>query len=292
MIPTTTAPSTATCLNCAAPLVGSFCSECGQRAINPLPSVSEIAHDAAEELLQWDGKVARSFRLLLTRPGLLTTEYLAGRRARYVSPVKLYLLCSALFFFVSAVTPAARARNSAGGKSSGGFLAAISTALLEKPVELRGDVSSGDKQIVDARSRSLARVNSDRKGFEQSVESAVPKAMFVLLPVMAALLALAFRRARMHYPQHLVFTLHIHAFFFLVLGAYQLQAVLPWRRWSGVVLVAAFVANAVYTVIAARRVYQRGRVSTIARVAVFATGYFFLWLTVLSVSIAIIAATY
>src|SRR5690349_13328403 len=79
------------CLNCGGPLSQRFCPACGQRAIDPNPTLGEFAHEAAEEFLHWDGKLAATFRLFFTRPGELTREYLAGRRARYLSPLRLYL---------------------------------------------------------------------------------------------------------------------------------------------------------------------------------------------------------
>lgn len=144
-------PATVSCLNCAAPLTGRYCSECGQRATKPLATIGELVRDFVEETLQWDGKVAQSFRLLASRPGELSVAYQAGRRARFVSPVKLYLLCSALFFFIDAVAPEPPARKTASGKTNRGFLEAISTAVLADPVELRGDTSTGDRKILSAR---------------------------------------------------------------------------------------------------------------------------------------------
>src|SRR5262245_46317289 len=93
------------CLNCGEPLRGSFCSACGQRVVPPDPSVAELAGDAWEELSGYDGRIAATFRGLL-HPGFLTREYVAGRRARYLSPLRLYLSVSVLYFLIAASTPA------------------------------------------------------------------------------------------------------------------------------------------------------------------------------------------
>ena len=93
------------CLNCAAPLAGPFCSHCGQRAVPPHPTTSELAGDAYAELVGWDGKFAETIRLLLRHPGELTRALLDGQRARYISPVRLYLLCSVFYFVVAAGAP-------------------------------------------------------------------------------------------------------------------------------------------------------------------------------------------
>ena len=93
------------CLNCGTNVQLTYCPECGQREIDSDPTLKEFLHELAEEFLHWDGKLATTFRLLVTRPGALTREYLDGRRMRYISPLRLYLTCSLLFFFVGAVVP-------------------------------------------------------------------------------------------------------------------------------------------------------------------------------------------
>ena len=95
----------ARCLNCDASLHGPFCARCGQRALPPRPTLRDLAGEAWQEFVNLDGKVATTLRLLVTRPGLLTVDSRAGRRARYVGPLRLYLVCSLAFFFVDSVMP-------------------------------------------------------------------------------------------------------------------------------------------------------------------------------------------
>ena len=78
------------CLNCGSELRGPFCGACGQRAVPAYPSVREMIGDAWEELSGYDGRFARTLRLLLSRPGALTIAVLEGRRVRYISRVRLY----------------------------------------------------------------------------------------------------------------------------------------------------------------------------------------------------------
>lgn len=100
-----TAPKSSACLNCGAPLDGRFCPECGQRDIPPYPSVRELATDAFAEFSGWDGRLAATLRGLVEHPGLLTREFLEGRRARYISPVRLYLTASVVYFVLAASAP-------------------------------------------------------------------------------------------------------------------------------------------------------------------------------------------
>ena len=73
------------CLNCGAELAGRWCSKCGQKEVDPRPTVHELAHEALHEIAHVDGKLVRTIRLLLTKPGKLTREFLEGKRARSVS---------------------------------------------------------------------------------------------------------------------------------------------------------------------------------------------------------------
>src|SRR5262252_4987894 len=57
-----------------------------------------LSHEALHEFAHVDGKIIQTVKLLVTKPGRLTTEFLAGRRARFISPVRLYLTCSLIFF--------------------------------------------------------------------------------------------------------------------------------------------------------------------------------------------------
>src|SRR5262249_47373911 len=93
------------CPNCGTPLEGRFCAACGQKAAPLNPSLGEFAHDLFHELAHFDSKIVQSVRLLLTRPGFLSREHFDGRRTRYVSPIRLYLLFSLLYFAVAAFAP-------------------------------------------------------------------------------------------------------------------------------------------------------------------------------------------
>src|SRR4051794_17447736 len=98
-------PASTPCLNCGCNVQVHFCPECGQRAGDPNPTLREFLHELAAEFLNWDGKLWTTISTLFRRPGMLTAEYLAGRRVRYVQPLRLYLTASVLYFFVTAVVP-------------------------------------------------------------------------------------------------------------------------------------------------------------------------------------------
>ena len=89
------------CENCGAPLTGEFCSQCGQHAIDYRRSILRVLWDAADSFLNWDTKFLHSMNQLLVHPWHLTNDFNAGRRARYVHPLRLYLIASIVFFLLA-----------------------------------------------------------------------------------------------------------------------------------------------------------------------------------------------
>ena len=90
------------CKNCDEPLTdrAGFCPSCGQSVKEVSRPWLEFAREMLSELLDFDGRMLMSMRLLLTRPGILSYEYINGRRAAYTSPIRLYLVISLVFFLV------------------------------------------------------------------------------------------------------------------------------------------------------------------------------------------------
>ena len=93
-------PPLPSCENCGAPMAGPFCAQCGQHAVDYRRSFRHIIVDVLDSFLSWDSKFFATIGWLIVRPWHLTSEFLAGRRVRYVHPLRLYLLVSILFFFV------------------------------------------------------------------------------------------------------------------------------------------------------------------------------------------------
>src|SRR5438552_12229954 len=87
------------CENCGALLSGPYCAQCGQPAIDYRRSFGHVLVDVLNEFLNWDSKFFATIALLILKPWRLTNEFLAGKRVRYVNPLRLYLLASILFFF-------------------------------------------------------------------------------------------------------------------------------------------------------------------------------------------------
>jgi len=95
--PLATAPA-GHCRNCQAPLFGPYCARCGQEARGSARSLLTLLFDARDALIHLDSRLWRTLHALALRPGVLTAEYFAERRARYLPPFRLYLVLSLAFF--------------------------------------------------------------------------------------------------------------------------------------------------------------------------------------------------
>src|SRR5881394_3205571 len=89
------------CENCGAPMAGPFCAQCGQAAVDYRRSFRHVIVDVLDSFLNWDSKFFATIGLLIVKPWRLTNELLAGKRVRYLHPLRLYLLASILFFFAA-----------------------------------------------------------------------------------------------------------------------------------------------------------------------------------------------
>jgi hypothetical protein len=86
------------CPNCEAELTGAYCASCGKKNPRDDLTLREFLGEGTHELTHWDGKVPRTLTTVLLKPGLLSLDYLAGRRARWLPPLRVYLICSVAYF--------------------------------------------------------------------------------------------------------------------------------------------------------------------------------------------------
>jgi hypothetical protein len=279
------------CLNCGAPLAGAFCAECGQRDVPPYPSVRELVVDAFWELSGWDGRFATTVRALIARPGKLTREFLEGRRARYISPLRLYLMCSLVYFLGAAAAPNVRLDDgrsmfvgirvtpdvsSSDGPSRPERVgnAASEAFRSQQPLaeEQKKQILSDIQKAPSFMQPFLRRSITDPGGFRRSMFEAMPRMLFVLLPIFAVIVALFYHGRK--YPEHLYFAIHLHAYAFLALALIELAKFTQAPTVVGVVAALSFLSVPVYATLAFRRTYGGSVVLTLVKEAGIGTIYF------------------
>jgi hypothetical protein len=87
-------------LNCQATLYGRYCHVCGQENLEPKETVWHLVQHFFNDITHFDGKFFATVKYLLRKPGFLSTEYVAGRRASYLNPIRMYVFTSAFFFII------------------------------------------------------------------------------------------------------------------------------------------------------------------------------------------------
>jgi hypothetical protein len=242
------------CANCGADLAGKYCASCGQKAAPLNPSAGDLLHEAAHELLHVDGKIVSSVHLLLTSPGTLTREYAAGRRARHIPPLRLYLVLSVIYFAVTTFTPSMNFRLTVGAqKTSGMSFDATPSERRSDPEALRKLGFKTDEEL--------------REAAGDAVVHWLPRAMFLLVPLFAVMVGLTVRRLGRKYPQHLSFALHVHAAWFLLMAVGRLARLVPVSWVGAVTALAVAVLMVAYLVAAFRRAYDLTIPGAIGRTA-------------------------
>ena len=263
-----TAPET--CLNCGTALTGPYCASCGQRKPHLDPTLRDVLHESAQELTNWDGKVPTTLKALFLRPGVLTVDFLAGRRARWIPPLRLYLICSIAFFLAKPVIEAATGRPLREGARIT-ITNADGTRTLTP--EERREVAEGLPGRIFGVER-LERAAANGAQLNRTIDTAFPKAMFLILPFFAFLTSLAWKRAQPRYPAHLYTALHLHAAWF---GAFTLAmvaaAIFPSDTGEALIGLGAVGYITWYSLSALRRVFGESWWKTIAKTAAISVVY-------------------
>jgi hypothetical protein len=193
-----------------------------------------------------------------------------GRRATYITPLRLYLVASVAYFLIAAAAPNLRRPDPVGipGKSE------IKVDILN-PQQLTDEERARLRQDID-RAPSLLQpvfraILLNPVGFRHAFLNAFPRALFVLVPLFAAMIALFFRGRR--YPQHLVFALHVHAAVFLVLAVRQLTNFTQSLVVVAIFEAVTFIFLPVYVQRALRRVYGDGGGKTFVKMVAIGVLY-------------------
>jgi hypothetical protein len=237
--------------------------------------------------------VADTIRLLLRHPGELTRRLLNGQRSRFISPVRLYLICSLLYFLLASTAPLPDMAD-ADVDVGVSFGVGESGTDTQTPGEqaFSKSVTEGFARLTAAEKAELEQWTStqppffrpilraaarDYPGLQKRVTETMPRALFLLVPVLALILGL-FYRGR-HFPEHLYFAIHFQAYVFLVLTlvglatySRQVIAIAGARILAGLMIL-------VYGVVAQRRVYGERWLATGLKAVGVALVYLMAWTT-------------
>ena len=274
-----------TCRNCGRelPEACNFCPGCGQDNHSHKQPVFHFLLESLENIFHFDTKLFTTLRDLFKRPGLATLNYNNDKRARYVPPVRLYVFTSFLFFLLLSFTkpdnisipePDIKFNNSDSVESMKPeeFLTPEAIELLSNTNELKDNVVDSllreNKMEQNAFNRSLIHyIHSDMSGLKEKeayrgkLFKNISLSMFFLMPVFALLLTILFRKSKLFYTEHLVFSLHFHTVIFILLMiwigiSFITDADLAWVMLSAIAL---------YLVLALHQVHRQTWTRTIIK---------------------------
>ena len=234
-----------------------YCPECGQETNVRAPQLLELVQQMGGAYIATEGALWRTLRLLLLQPGELTAQYLAGRRKHFVLPLRLFLSITLVMLLTMRVV----------GSLEGAAMddPEVTRALPERPHSVQLNLGFGQAGLQEGQfyceslppwlcKRIQRRLDVDTRSLvlqmqrvSERVVSHAGMVSFLLLPGFALGLWLLFRNRGLHYTEHLVFALHLHAFWFLLAAVMMLGVEL--LVWAGLVMVP------VYGLLAMRRVY-------------------------------------
>ncbi len=279
------------CENCGNEVSQRYCGACGQRLDPPVHSLWHFSQLAAEDLTHADSRLWRTLAALLFQPGHLTREFLAGRRARYLPPVRLYLVLSLAFFlFAAATQPKFTVLKLGEDPANPGHTVYRAGAVAVTPLAPAGSSETPEQRAA----RMCQDVSYDGPGAatiaplmlstcHKTIEDNgrhlteiflhnVPRAMFVFLPAIAGIMMLLYWRPRRYYVEHLLLLVHNHAFVFLAIMLAWTAGLLV-RGLPGVVNFALGVYFLWYVFRSMRVTYGQGRALTAGKLIVLASFY-------------------
>lgn len=229
-----------TCQNCGYVVRKRFCPKCGQENIETRQSFHYLFTHFIEDLVHYDGSFWKTLKYLLFKPGVLTKEYLEGKRKRYVAPVKLYIFVSFFVFFVGGIISKLTTTDTTINDQSIDYGIIKVTQPQKVPDSLKNEDNrfkfnlkaydsiqaslpeyERDSGIKRTLQRKVAE-NQDKytgeefmKRFSEIFTANFQKFLFFYMPVFAFFLWLFHSKKKWYYFDHGIFTLHYFSFILL-----------------------------------------------------------------------------
>ena len=185
--------------------MGEYCSRCGEkRRVSHDFSVRHYLGEAIETFTHFDSKVLRTVWLLLSRPGLLSADYFAGRRIRYVSPLRLFLLLSVIYYLSNSVFPYnAFTTPLAVQLHLNDYYPSYAAAQVEKTLQRTGMHYAVLERGYNAKTAALSKT-----------------LVIALVPVFAVLFYVFLISKKRYFAEHLIVATHFWPFALLLIGVF------------------------------------------------------------------------
>jgi flagellar basal body-associated protein FliL len=236
------------CLNCGIEVAGRFCQQCGQENVEVKESFFQLLRHFIEDLTHFDGKLWKTVKLLLFKPGSLTKLYIEGKRASYIHPIRMYIFVSAVFFLFMFTGEAPVKPESAGSKAntSKDFASGLQEGL---ELELDNDTvnyktiaayNAAQQKLPISKKDNWLDAELKKKGIEinekyggdnlkigkaliEKFENYFSRMLYISLPIFAFFIWVLYRRNKNHFfVDHIIFSIHIYCAFYIILFITQI----------------------------------------------------------------------
>ena len=195
--------------------IDTFCSNCGQKIDEGDIRFKYFVKDFVSANFNLDAKIFQTLKLLLFFPIKLTTEFIEGKRTKYIPPIRLYLIISLFYFFIVSLD--------INRSTSLPPIKVIDNDSITNTIEdenLIDFIADNEEPANDFERIILSKIetlNSDLGSFifEKKLKENLSKGMFFLLPVIALIFLLLFYK-NSYYIHHLVFTIHLQSVIFII----------------------------------------------------------------------------
>ena len=289
---------TALCTNCQTPLHGKFCAKCGQSQQGVDRFFLSLVAEAFDNIFSFDSRTARTLFALLFKPGFLTREYFAGRRARYIQPLRLYFIASLLFFLFLSVqnmlsetlileivgddavtqgqqsdveqdpTTAEQVTDKAAVniqfEGQQAKLKQAQAAIAEGTTDIHFErlTDEQNQQLSERLKNQLTKAATmgieDPRSLISIAIDIAPPVLLVLLPFFAMALKMAYIGSRRYYTEHLILAVHNHCFVYLILLIENALKPVEALFGSNFLPIAMLCWMPLYMYLSLKRVYGQG----------------------------------
>ena len=232
------------CKNCGYIVDKLYCSKCGQKD-SELLKFKSLIKDFFNDYLDLDSRFFLTFKYLITKPGLLTAEYWRGRKSRYLSPIRIYLITSILFVLFTSLSSHNPKENSH-----------IDVLNTEQ------DILESDMSIYGL-AWSLTKNNIDYLFAEQSENLQ----LFLFLPFFALGLKISNRKLKHLYLTHYIIgSIHISSAFYLIEVIIIFNALLPNYEFLNEYFISI---KLLYAILAIKHIFNITLIKAIIKTMIF-----------------------
>ncbi|WP_038031119.1 DUF3667 domain-containing protein [Thermonema rossianum] len=263
------------CLNCEAPLLGQYCHHCGQKRGTTKLTLGQWFMLFWDNLVSIDGKLLKTIVPLLFMPGRVSRDYIEGRRARYVDPVRLFLVSSFLLFLVVeySIEPVIIKGNEISRQVTEGsnIQAMLQESTQQTSLEERVTLSLQEEIPGDMVRKGI---HVFRQFFEW-----LPKLLILFMPLYALCLKLFYLRHRnFYFTDHLIVSAYLHAVICFMYFVLFIALRFTQNAW---VFTGLWLLPASYHYLTLKTVYRQGWIRTFFTF-LFSTALYFCTLFVIT----------